>query len=234
MTDAFFEISLSQLDQRVVPQSKDEPQMRVAFLLPYILEGTIEWNRNDTNSIDQMIMGEDKYHKNRFPSIWSVLLSAAALYRRCFATSRVRIFLGLLLVGALRLSYVLLAIQQPLQLPNTEPWQLPAESLQAIIYFKEESHALVEVLLHLFSQGVSHVRLVDNDSKLEVPDVVKEFEKRGLVTLRKEKRKGKQKHVYMVGYQKMRRHADWVMAMDADEVSLSILHSFVVQCISYA
>jgi hypothetical protein len=164
-------------------------------------------------------MGDDKYKRKRFPSIWSVYLFATSCCRKCRESSKVRILLGLVFLGALRLSYSIFVIQQPLQLPNSEPWQLPAESLQTIIYFKEESHALVELVLHLYSQGVSHVRLVDNDSKQALPEALKEFEKRGLVTLVKDKRTATQKHAYMVGYQKMRRYADWVLAVDADEVS---------------
>jgi hypothetical protein len=139
----------------------------------------------------------------------------------------VRILLGLVILGALRLSYSVFVIQQPLQLPNSEPWQLPAESLQTIIYFKEESHALVELILHLYSQGVSHVRLVDNDSKQALPEALKEFEKRGLVTLVKDKRTATQKHAYRIGFQKMRRYVDWVLAVDADEVSARWQLSFL-------
>ena len=107
----------------------------------------------------------------------------------------------------------------PLALPDSAPWELPSEKLQAIVYFKEESHALVEQVLHLYSQGFSNIRLIDNNSQQhELPvTILKAFEKQGVVTLKKDYRVRGQKRAYMTHFQYLRRYSDWIMPVDADE-----------------
>lgn len=114
----------------------------------------------------------------------------------------------------------LLVSKPPLELPlQLEPWQLPSIKVYAVLFFKEESHALVEVLLHLFSQGVDHVILVDNMSQHPLP--LKEFQLFGgeeFVTLRHDRHSMAQKRAYRSASQLARwKGADWLLAVDADE-----------------
>jgi len=118
----------------------------------------------------------------------------------------------------LLLAYFTLHTQPPLTLPNDEPWNLPKESIGAMIYFKEESHALIESLLHLYSQGFEHIRLVDNGSKRELPlEALEMLEKKGLVNLRKDTRTSVQKWVTFKAFQWLRLSSDWILPVDADE-----------------
>ncbi len=112
----------------------------------------------------------------------------------------------------------LLTPKAPLDLPlQLEPWQLPSTKVHALIFFKEESHALIEILLHLYSQGLDHVILVDNMSKHPLP--LDAFQLFGdFVTLRHDRHSMAQKRAYRSASQLARwKGADWLLAVDADE-----------------
>ena len=118
-----------------------------------------------------------KYEQKMFGR-WFTITLALRLYsiKRRLTTTLV------ILMGVVGLLLRFSATNPPLQLPTAQPWELPSEKLQALVLFKEESHALVELVLHLYSQGFSHVRMVDNDSHRPLPtEALQEFKKRGLV-----------------------------------------------------
>lgn len=110
---------------------------------------------------------------------------------------------------------------EPLTLPQVQPWEFPLQPkfLSAVVFFKEESHALVELVLHLISQGFDHVFLVDNMSDHPLPlDALKEFQRQGYVTLTHDSRSMAQKPAYADATQRARmRGYEWLMAVDADE-----------------
>lgn len=118
----------------------------------------------------------------------------------------------------------LLIPQPPLSLPpqqQFEPWELPSAhtKIHAISVFKEESHALVEVLLNLYSQGVDHVLLIDNMSEHELPmDVLNLMSEMGFVTLKHQRGQMIQKPAFRWATQWSRWHgADWILHFDMDE-----------------
>jgi len=113
----------------------------------------------------------------------------------------------------------LLVPQPPLTLPSLEPWQLPRTKVHAVLFFKEESHALVEVLLNLYSQGLDHVVLVDNMSVHPLPyNVIDLLRRKNFVTLWHDPHKMAQKRAYAKASQLSRwKGADWLIAVDADE-----------------
>jgi len=161
---------------------------------------------------------DEKYEK-RLPRSLSLLKFPFLMFhyiKYWYRTKKARI-LGILSFLLLT-THLLLSPQPPLALPTTEPWQLPKESLGAIIVFKEESHSIIENLLHLYSQGFSHIRLVDNNSRRELPrQALKELEKQGLIRLTSDKRRRIQKWVTFTAFQWLRFSADWILPVDADE-----------------
>ena len=154
-----------------------------------------------------------KYEQKMFGR-WFTITLALRLYsiKRRLTTTLV------ILMGVVGLLLRFSATNPPLQLPTAQPWELPSEKLQALVLFKEESHALVELVLHLYSQGFSHVRMVDNDSHRPLPtEALQEFKKRGLVTLTHDRGKTIQKRSYAYAFQRMRLMGGWSMAVDGDE-----------------
>jgi len=131
-----------------------------------------------------------------------------------------RLLVAIFLILALRTLFVAILLRQhPRELPNTLPWELPAESLQASLLFRDESHNLVELLIHLFSQGFTHVRLINNLSSKPLPmDVIHELEQRGMVTYVESKGRSEHKRTGRWASQHLRWNgADWIMGVDADE-----------------
>jgi hypothetical protein len=133
--------------------------------------------------------------------------------------------LFLLLIVALQLFHFVWTPKPPLTLPTAQPWELPSESLQAVVFFKEESHVIIELVLHLYSQGFSHVRLIDNESEHELPvevlKLLRDDHYGGIVSTTTNHHHDKyvQPRSYRRAGQRLRflKQADWILPVDADE-----------------